>query len=54
MGKFTVEDLWNKNQKVISAKELKNFRCTIIADKQSGGGIGIWKINVIFGMVLEK
>ena len=43
--KFIVEDLWNENKKTVSAKELNDFRCIIKADKQPGGGIGIWKVS---------
>ena len=42
--KFILENLWNGNKKIVSAKELNKYSCVIKADKQPGGGIGIWKI----------
>ena len=44
--KLIIEDLWNENKKIVSAKELNNFSCTIKADNQPGGGIAIWKFKI--------
>jgi len=45
--KFIVEDLWNGGKKTVTAAQMKRLQVSIKQDKRSGGGIGVWKIEML-------
>ena len=46
-SQIKITDLWNGGERVISAKNASNFTFTIKKDKTAGGGLAVYKIEVL-------
>ena len=46
-ARLKITDLWNGGEKIVNAKDLANFTFSIKKDKTAGGGLAVYKIEVV-------